>query len=64
MDTRTIINKAGGVDAVARRFCKKREYVMRLQYGDKLPASWFAALEIMTEWQLPRRLFSFKGLDT
>jgi hypothetical protein len=63
MDTRTIIQKAGGVDVVAAKFGKKREYVQRLQYGDKLPASWFAALEVMTEWELPRRLFSFQGLD-
>ena len=64
MDTRTIIQHAGGVDVVAAKFGKKREYVQRLQYGDKLPASWFAALEVMTEWELPRSLFSFKGMNT
>jgi len=63
MDIKQIIEHAGGVDAVARRFGKKREYVQRLQYGDKLPASWYAALEVMTEWQLPRSLFSFQGLE-
>jgi hypothetical protein len=63
MDIKQIIEQAGGVDAVARRFGKKREYVQRLQYGHKLPASWFAALEAMTERPLPHRLFSFQGME-
>ena len=61
--TQDIIQQAGGVDVVSAKFGKKREYVQRLQYGDKLPASWFAALEVMTKWELPRSLFSFQGLD-
>jgi len=61
MKTRDIIEKAGGVEEVARRFGKNTAYVRRLQYGAVLPAAWYDALERMTGEELPRELFSFKA---
>ena len=63
MNTKDIITKAGGVDAVAQRFGKRRDYVQRLQYGEQLPASWHVALEQMTGEELPLDRFSFKAVE-
>jgi hypothetical protein len=62
MTNRDVIEMAGGVAAVAKRFDKAPEYVQRLQYSGKLAASWYFALCDMTGQALPRHLFSFKGL--
>jgi hypothetical protein len=56
-----IIEAAGGRTQVALVFRVSPRHVSNAIGDGKLPASWFHTLEKMTEAELPRHLFTFKG---
>jgi hypothetical protein len=61
MNSKDIITKAGGTDAVAGVVGVSASSVRAMAYKP-LPASWYFALCDMTGETLPPQLFSFKGL--
>jgi len=63
MTKQDIISLAGGLDAIALRVGVNKASARVMVSRGPIPASWFAALEDMTGQQLPRNLFSFKGLS-
>lgn len=52
-----------GRDAIAERIGAAPRRVDRARTERALPASWYAALCDMAGQDLPRQLFTFKGLD-
>jgi len=58
-----IIEAAGGRTQVALVFHVSPRHVANAISEGKLPASWFHTLELMAKAELPRELFSFKGID-
>lgn len=62
MTASEIVERAGGVDAVAFRVGTSPANVRNQRNKPTLPASWYAALCDMTGQDLPRHLFTFKGM--
>lgn len=63
MDAKQIIQRAGGFGAVACRFDVSLANVRNQANAGRLPAAWYFALVEMIGEDLPRHLFSFKGLS-
>ena len=63
MKTPREIIEALGVDAVAARLDVSRLRVLRARLDPELPASWYVALSDMHGYDLPRDVFSFKGVE-
>lgn len=63
METAHDIIAAVGRDRVKARFGVKDRVLQLYIKNGTLPAVWFDALEMMAGQALPRRLFSFKGVD-
>ena len=57
-----IIDEIGEAEIMAR-FDVTRDRIKQVRDKNRFPASWLAALELMACRPLPRRLFTFKGLD-
>lgn len=51
-----------GVDAICERLGIKTQAVYKARRNGVLPAPWYAALSDMVGHDLPRHLFSFKGV--
>lgn len=62
-NTYEIIEHVGGVKVVAERLGVSPHAVRVHRRDNKLPASWYHALENMAGMTLPRELFSFKAVD-
>lgn len=62
MKTASDIIETIGRDAILRTFGVKPRVLRHYGTTGQLPASWFDALERMAGRELPRHLFSFKGL--
>ena len=60
-NTHDIIEYVGGVNVVAERLGVSPHAVRIHRRDNKLPASWYNALEGMAGMTLPRELFSFKA---
>jgi hypothetical protein len=58
-----IIRAAGGRRAVSCAIGVVPGQVSNYASADQLPAAWFDAMERLTGETLPRRLFSFKGVQ-
>ena len=61
-NTRDII-EALGRDAIAERLQVAPRRVDRARTEPRIAASWYAALSEMAGQDLPRRLFTFKGIS-
>jgi len=53
-----------GHKAIAERLKTAATRVYRVRFETHIPASWYVVLSDMAGQDLPRNLFSFKGLDT
>ena len=61
MENAQQIIDALGVKAIAKTVDVTDDAVRQARRGNKLPAAWFHALELMAGHSLPRSAFSFKG---
>jgi hypothetical protein len=62
MDSRAIITNLGR-DVIAAKLGVAPRRVERARNEAALPASWYAGLCELAGHDLPRHLFSFKGMD-
>lgn len=63
MNTAHEIVDAAGRDVIKARLDVQDRVIRHHVARGQLPSDWFAALEDMTGQELPRHLFSFKGIE-
>ena len=52
-----------GQDAICQRMDIKADAVAKARKAGKLPSAWYAALCELAGQDLPRHVFTFKGID-